>query len=140
MITDKEFRVPVKEKSPVKVSVAAMLIQSNTVYKGDFETVEDLLKIPAFNGDYADVYETNTRWSFENTSWTDTKQPIPINPTLATKQDVATIKQDIAEAKQDVADAKQDISDTKQDVTAINVRVASLESVIANPKLVITKI
>lgn len=133
MITDKEFRVPVKEKSPVKVSVAAVLIQSNNVYKGDFETVEDLLKIPAFNGDYADVYETNTRWSFENSSWTDTKQPIPINPTLATKQDVATIKQDIAEVKQDVADAKQDISDT-------SVRVATLESAIANPALVITKI
>lgn len=108
----KEFHTSLKAKAPAKVNVTTLIIQSNDVYKGDFETVKSLLKIITFAGDYADVYETNTRWVFENGVWTDTKQPIPTNPTLATKQDVA---------------------DT-------NVRVAALEDAIAHPTLVITKI
>lgn len=147
MIPDKEFRVRVKAKEPAKVSVAAVLMQSNNVYKGAFETINDLLKTSAYKGDYADVYETNSRWSFEDASWIDTKQPIPINPTLATKQDITDVKQNIADITQDIADIKQDIADINQDIvnvkqeaTYTNVRVATLESAIANPVLVITKI
>lgn len=108
----KEFHASLKAKAPAKVNVETLIIQSNNAYKGDFATIQDLQKASAFTGDYADVFETNTRWVFENGVWTDTKQPIPTNPTLATKQDVA---------------------DT-------NVRVAALEDAIAHPTLVITKI
>lgn len=95
-----------------KVRVAKALIQSNEVYKGEFKTVAELDKIPAYAGDYADVYETNTRWVFINGAWSNSEQTIPINPTLA----------------------------TKQDVDALSERVTGIEQAIAKPVLVIEKI
>lgn len=95
-----------------KVRVTTALIQSNEVYKGEFKTVAELDKIPAYAGDYADVYETNTRWVFINGAWSNSGQTIPINPTLA----------------------------TKQDVNALSERVTSIEQVITKPVLVIEKI
>lgn len=74
-----------------KVKVTTALVQSNEVYKGDFKTVAELDKISAREGDYADVYETNTRWVFINGAWSNSEQTIPINPTLATKQDVNSV-------------------------------------------------
>ena len=74
-----------------KVRVTTALVQSNEVYKGDVKTVAELDKISAREGDYADVYETNTRWVFINGAWSNSEQTIPINPTLATKQDVDSV-------------------------------------------------
>lgn len=102
-----------------KVRVTTALIQSNEVYKGEFKTVAELDKIPAYAGDYADVYETNTRWVFINGAWSNSEQTIPINPTLATKQDVNTVS---------------------GRVDALSERVTSIEQVIAKPVLVIEKI
>lgn len=100
------------QAAPIKASVATMLIQSNDSYKGDFATVQDLQEVSAFTGDYADVFETNTRWRRVDDKWVDTEQPILVNPTLA----------------------------TKQDVSALENRVTSLETAIENPTLIITKI
>lgn len=106
------FIATIKKPEPKHVEVKSILIQSNNTYKGDFATIQDLRQVLAFSGDYADVFETNTRWAFIDGQWKDTKQKILINPTLATKQDVG----------------------------ALEVRVASLETAIENPTLVITKI
>ena len=95
-----------------KVRVTTALVQSNEVYKGEFKTVAELDKIPACMGDYADVYETNTRWVFINGAWSNSEQTIPINPTLA----------------------------TKQDIDALSERVTGIEQAIAKPVLVIEKI
>lgn len=108
----KVIHASLKRQEQMKSSVATLLVQSNNVYKGEFAVVAELNKISAYAGDYADVYETNTRWAFVNGAWSNTKQPIPINPILA----------------------------TKQDVNALDKRVASLEIAIENPTLIITKI
>lgn len=92
--------------------VQAMLIQSNNVYKGDFITIENLNNVAAINGDYADVFETNTRWKYQSNEWIDTGQTILINPNVA----------------------------TKAQVNAIDIRVTDVENAIANPELEITKI
>lgn len=102
-----------------KVRVAKVLVQSNEVYKGEFKTVAELDKIPAYVGDYADVYETNTRWVFINGAWSNSEQTIPINPTLATKQDVNTVS---------------------GRVDTLSERVTGIEQAIAKPVLVIEKI
>lgn len=106
------FIATIKKPEPKHVEVKSILIQSNNVYKGDFATIQDLRQVLAFSGDYADVFETNTRWAFIDGQWKDTKQKILINPTLATKQDVGALEE----------------------------RVASLETAIENPTLIITKI
>lgn len=107
-----EFHATLKQQEPKQVEVKSILIQSNNAYKGDFATTQDLRQVLAFSGDYADVFETNTRWAFLDGQWKDTKQEILINPTLATKQDVGVLEE----------------------------RVASLETAIENPTLLITKI
>lgn len=107
-----QFVATVKKPEPKQVEVKSILIQSNNAYKGDFATTQDLQQVLAFSGDYADVFETNTRWAFIDGQWKDTKQEILINPTLATKRELAET----------------------------NERVASLEFAIENPTLLITKI
>ena len=102
----------IKRPEPKQVEVKSILIQSNNAYKGDFATIQDLRQVLAFSGDYADVYETNTRWAFINGAWSNSEQTIPINPTLA----------------------------TKQDVDALSERVTGIEQAIAKPVLVIEKI
>lgn len=106
------FIATIKKPEPKHVEVKSILIQSNNAYKGDFATIQNLRQVLAFSGDYADVFETNTRWAFIDGQWKDTKQEILINPTLATKHDVGALEE----------------------------RVASLETAIENPTLVITKI
>lgn len=106
------FVATVKKPEPKQVEVKSILIQSNNAYKGDFATIQDLQKASAFTGDYADVFETNTRWKYVDDKWANTEQPILVNPTLATKQDIG----------------------------ALDERVASLEFAIENPTLLITKI
>lgn len=106
------FVATVKKPEPKQVEVKSILIQSNNAYKGDFATIQDLQKASAFTGDQADVFETNTRWKYVDDKWVNTEQPILVNPTLATKQDIGTLDE----------------------------RVASLEFAIENPTLLITKI
>lgn len=107
-----QFVATVKKPEPKQVEVKSILIRPNNAYKGDFATTQDLQQVLAFSGDYADVFETNTRWAFLDGQWKDTKQKILINPTLATKRELGET----------------------------NERVASLEFAIENPTLLITKI
>ena len=64
----------------MKVRVTTLVIQSNNAYKGSFATIQDLLAVSAFTGDYADVFETKTRWQYKDGVWTNTGEAIPNNP------------------------------------------------------------
>lgn len=72
-----------------KVRVTTAFVQSNEVYKGEFKTVAELDKISAYVGDYADVYETNTRWQYKNGAWTNTGDVIPTNPAYVEADDAS---------------------------------------------------
>lgn len=72
-----------------KVRVTTAFVQSNEVYKGEFKTVAELDKISAYVGDYADVYETNTRWQYKNGAWTNTGNAIPTNPAYVEADDAS---------------------------------------------------
>lgn len=74
-----------------KVKVAMTLIKSQNVYKGPFETADELNSVQALNGDYADVYETGTRWQYVNDTWTNTGDPIPVDKQYAQSKDVSVL-------------------------------------------------
>lgn len=71
-----------------KVKVAMTLIKSQNVYKGPFETVDELNHVQALNGDYADVYETGARWQYITDTWTNTGDKIPVDKQYAQMSDV----------------------------------------------------
>ena len=73
----------------IKVRVTTSVIQSRDSYKGSFATIQDLLAVSAFIGDYADVFETNTRWQYKNGAWVDTGNTIPINPAYVAADSVS---------------------------------------------------
>lgn len=113
-----------------KVQVATVLVQSNVVYKGAFETSAELNEIGAYAGDYADVYETNSRWQFKDGDWVDTGQTILINPLIATNEHVSEV----------AATLNTKIDTMKNEINLTNERVAKVEQDIANPILIISKI
>ena len=103
-MADKQFIIGVARTKQIAVSssattqrlnasVNAMLAQSNEVYKGDFATAQSLKTVSARIGDYADVFETNSRWAKTSTGWEDTHKEILINPKVATKQDLIIINE-----------------------------------------------
>lgn len=104
------FAASLKQPPKFNTNVASILIRSDSSFKGGFEKSNDLGKISAYDGDYADVYETGTRWKFMNAKWVDTGEKIPLNPAYA----------------------------TQAQLSSTNERVTTLEYAIANPKLVIT--
>lgn len=71
-----KFKVAIRKRT-FKVNTSQTIVVSDKVYKGAFETIDELMQMPAINGDYADVYETSSRWHVENGKWTDTTLPIP---------------------------------------------------------------
>lgn len=87
--TSKTFKVVVSTTpNTFKVKAAMTLIKSQNVYKGPFETVDELDSVQALNGDYADVYETGTRWQYVTDTWTNTNKPIPVDKQYAQVKDV----------------------------------------------------
>lgn len=102
---------------PSKAGTFALLSDIPTeypadIYKGSFINITDLAQVTATSGDYADVFETNTRWKYENSQWTNTNQEIIINPKVA----------------------------TQEQLTPITTKVTELEDAIEKPILKITKI
>lgn len=84
-----------------KVKVAMTLIKSQNVYKGPFETVDELDSVQALNGDYADVYETGTRWQYVTDTWTNTNKLIPVDKQYAQMKDVSVAADSNTIAKRD---------------------------------------
>lgn len=78
------------KKHKAKVGVTYLLEGSQDCYKGEFVNISDLASIKAYEGDYADIYETQTRWKYTNGAWADTQEPITINPKIVTTEDIST--------------------------------------------------
>lgn len=74
-----------------KVKVAMTFVRSQDVYKGPFETIDDLNNVQALDGDYADVYETGTRWQYVNDTWTNTGYSIPIDKQYVQTKNVSVL-------------------------------------------------
>lgn len=89
MNKSKTFNVTVKKTREFEASIASMLVLSNSAYKGNFEFISDLQNIAARNGDYADVFETNSRWVYENNQWVNTDKEILINPLVVKQSEVS---------------------------------------------------
>lgn len=78
------------EKHKAKVGVTYLLEGSQECYKGEFPNISDLSSLKAYEGDYADIYETQTRWKYTNGAWLDTQEPTTINHKIVTTEDVST--------------------------------------------------
>lgn len=66
----------------IKVKLKTGTLLSTASYKGTFNTIDELNNVIAYNGDIADVYETNTRWKYED-GWVNTRIAIPYNNNLS---------------------------------------------------------
>lgn len=156
MNKSKTFNVTVKKTHEFEASVASMFVLSNSAYKGNFESISDLQNIVAHNGDYADVFETNSRWVYENNQWVNTDKGILINPlvvkqsevsheaypnSIVERDDIANIRiaepqyDDNATTKQYV-DLKNTLLDVKidilqQNVTGIQQTVTGIQQTVA---------
>lgn len=74
----------INQDNILKIKLNQVILYSNHQYKGTFEWSHDLWHVQAISGDYADVYNTNTRWEYQGQwdKWYDTMQPIPYNHNL----------------------------------------------------------
>lgn len=89
MSKSKTFNVTLKKTHEFQASVESMFVLSNSAYKGSVEFISDLQNINARNGDYADVFETNSRWIYENNQWVNTDKGILINPLVVKQNEVS---------------------------------------------------
>lgn len=149
-----QFNAKLDKPKPYKTEISATLVQSNNVYKGDFEIPAQLDGIMAFNGDYADVFETNTRWKLIDGVWVDTGKAIPINPNYVTTNEItAEIEPNKIVRRTDNGDIVIPIQEKNADgtvtvisasvgefVSDLETRVCEVEYSIENPTLNITKI
>lgn len=131
--------------------IAATILQSNHVYKGGYATIAELLQVTAMTGDYADCYETNSRWTFYDNTWQDTHSSIPSDSRYLRITDASNIPKVNAVVKYTadgniVVNAPTDDSHaaTKfyvdKAISALSIRMTNVEDAIENPQLVITKI
>lgn len=86
---NKTFNVTIEKTHEFQASVASMLVRSDSSYKGNIEFISDLQNIIARNDDYADVFETNSRWVYENNQWVNTDKEILINPLVVKQSEVS---------------------------------------------------
>lgn len=89
MNKSKTFNVTIEKTHEFQAYVASMFLLSNSAYKGNFEFISDLQNIIAHSDDYADVFETNSRWVYENNQWVNTDNEILINPLVVKQSEVS---------------------------------------------------
>lgn len=131
-----KFNVKMSQRH-ICASMNSSLIRSDSSYKGAVEKVNDLQKLTAFERDYADVYETNTRWIYADSFWQDTGAEIPYNVNLQatelpldTSFDEASVGVSKRFALEDHVH-KQLHDNTKLDVTEFSEAIDSLDSKIS---------
>lgn len=128
-----KFNVKMTQRK-IYASMSSSLIRSDSSYKGAVEHIYDLQKLIAFNKDYADVYETNTRWEFLNNTWTDTGVSIPYNENLRATElplDTSFEGPRLGDSKRFALEDhvhKQIHDDTKVDVTEFENNVNELDA------------
>ena len=73
----------------VKVLTRYVATTDNAVYKGPFATQAEIEALAANEGDYADCYETGTRWQYISGAWTNTEVALPSNEQYVEKSEVS---------------------------------------------------
>ena len=132
----------------MEVQMASMFVSS---YKGNFEFISDLQNIIAYNGDYADVFETNSRWVYENNQWVNTDKGILINPLVVKQSEVShEAHPNLIVKRDDIGNIRiaepqyNNNATTKQYVDLKNItqdaKIDDLEFAIEHPILLITKV
>lgn len=131
----------------IKLTVGKFMIVGTAIYKGPFATQAEVEAISANNGDYADCYETGTRWQYQHGTWTDTKIAIPVDGQYVSQHETSsnatpnsvvryTETGNIVIARPTQADEAAN----KEYVDELGDRVADVENAIENPTLIITTI
>lgn len=85
----KRFNVTCKQTETFNANVASLFIRSDASFKGNVETITDLKNLVADDGDYADVFETNSRWEYQSGEWHNTDKYILINPLVVKQSEVS---------------------------------------------------
>lgn len=139
-----KFDISCKQTETFNAKVASLLIQSNSSFKGNVETIEDLKNLVAYDGDYADVFETNSRWEYQSGEWHNTDKYILINP-LVVKQSEASVEAilDTVVKRDEYAGiriAAPVLPEHATNMLYVDGKFAELENAIENPTLIITKI
>lgn len=135
----------------MEVQMAERIVRSDSSYKGNFEFISDLQNIIAYNGDYADVFETNSRWVYENNQWVNTDKGILINPLVVKQSEVShEAHPNLIVKRDDIGNIRiaepqyNNNATTKQYVDLKNItqdaKIDDLEFAIEHPILLITKI
>lgn len=57
----------------IKVFTRYITTAKDDIYKGSFATQAEIKALTATEGDYADCYETGTRWQYIDGAWTNTE-------------------------------------------------------------------
>lgn len=73
----------------VKVLTRYVKTTDDASYKGPFATQAEIEALAANEGDYADCYETGTRWQYISGAWTNTEVAIPSNEQYVEKSEVS---------------------------------------------------
>lgn len=107
------------EKHKAKFGVTYLLEGSQECYKGEFPNISDLSSIKAYEGDYADIYETQTRWKYSNGAWIDTQDQIEINPKIVTTDNISTENKPNTIPKRD-DNGNFEVGDPLKDLDVVN--------------------
>lgn len=130
----------------LKVLTRYVTTTDNAVYKGPFATQAEIEALEASEGDYADCYETGTRWQYISGAWTNTEVALPSNEQYVEKSEVSNDATPnsvvrytesgniIIEAPMQAKDAanKQYVDDATD---KLDNRLTNVEDSIANPQL-----
>lgn len=143
------FKLKLVKSAPrkIKLTTGTFMLIGTAIYKGPFATQAEIEAISANNGDYADCYETGTRWQYQNGAWTDTKIAIPVDGQYVSQHETSsnatpnsvvryTESGNIVIARPTRADEAA----SKEYVDELGDRVTDVENAIENPTLIITAI
>lgn len=130
----------------LKVLTRFVATADGSIYKGPFATQAEIEALEADEGDYADCYETGTRWQYISGAWTNTEVELPSNEQYVEKSEVSDNATPnsvvrytesgniIIEAPTQAKDAanKQYVDDATDE---LDNRLTDVEDSIANPQL-----
>lgn len=94
----KSIKVIATVQKRTSAKVNQTIFRSDAVYKGAFATIADLANTSAYKGDYADVFETNTRWQYID-KWIDTGIAIPFDNRYASQNEIDDINSSLRNLK-----------------------------------------
>lgn len=74
----------------IKVLTRYVSTANGSIYKGAYQTEDEIKALQANEGDFADCYETSSRWQYLNNMWLNTELPIPTDERYVQKTDTSS--------------------------------------------------